>query len=82
MMLFLFPLYRDELFVSEGGARQSAIKILIVITDGSSTDEPHLRGAVEKAEKKNIIRFAIGVRSKFSLTQGLQMSKGMQKHKK
>uniref|UniRef100_A0A8C2KSI3 VWFA domain-containing protein n=1 Tax=Cyprinus carpio TaxID=7962 RepID=A0A8C2KSI3_CYPCA len=58
-----------NLFVSEGGARQSAIKILIVITDGSSTDEPHLRGAVEKAEKKNIIRFAIGVRSKFSLTQ-------------
>uniref|UniRef100_A0A8C2KSU3 VWFA domain-containing protein n=1 Tax=Cyprinus carpio TaxID=7962 RepID=A0A8C2KSU3_CYPCA len=55
----------DELFVSEGGARQSAIKILIVITDGSSTDEPHLRGAVEKAEKKNIIRFAIGIGEAF-----------------
>uniref|UniRef100_A0A9J7Y0U0 VWFA domain-containing protein n=1 Tax=Cyprinus carpio carpio TaxID=630221 RepID=A0A9J7Y0U0_CYPCA len=55
----------DELFVTEGGARQSAIKILIVITDGSSTDEPHLRGAVEKAEKKNIIRFAIGIGEAF-----------------
>uniref|UniRef100_A0A672KEJ3 Integrin alpha-X-like n=1 Tax=Sinocyclocheilus grahami TaxID=75366 RepID=A0A672KEJ3_SINGR len=41
---------------------QSAVKILIVITDGRSNDEPHLRGAVEKAEKKNIIRFAICVR--------------------
>ncbi|XP_026133266.1 integrin alpha-X [Carassius auratus] len=55
----------DELFVTEGGARQSAIKILIVITDGRSNDEPHLRGAVEKAEKKNIIRFAIGIGEAF-----------------
>ncbi len=83
-MLFLFPLYRDELFVTEGGARPSAIKILIVITDGRSNDEPHLRGAVEKAEKKNIIRYAIGVRIMFSLTQGLQALKRtqMQNHKK
>jgi len=54
-------MYRDELFIAEGGVRQSAIKILIVITDGRSNDGPHLRGAVEKAEKKNIIRFAFGV---------------------
>uniref|UniRef100_A0A673IBJ5 Integrin alpha-X-like n=1 Tax=Sinocyclocheilus rhinocerous TaxID=307959 RepID=A0A673IBJ5_9TELE len=53
------------LFVTEGGARQSAVKILIVITDGRSNDEPHLRGAVEKAEKKNIIRFAIGIGEAF-----------------
>uniref|UniRef100_A0A673IL02 Integrin alpha-X-like n=1 Tax=Sinocyclocheilus rhinocerous TaxID=307959 RepID=A0A673IL02_9TELE len=44
---------------------QSAVKILIVITDGRSNDEPHLRGAVEKAEKKNIIRFAIGIGEAF-----------------
>ncbi|XP_016113609.1 integrin alpha-X-like [Sinocyclocheilus grahami] len=55
----------DELFVTEGGARQSAVKILIVITDGRSNDEPHLRGAVEKAEKKNIIRFAICIGEAF-----------------
>ncbi|KAL1263790.1 hypothetical protein QQF64_004145 [Cirrhinus molitorella] len=55
----------DELFVTEGGARQSAIKILIVITDGRSNDEPYLRGSVEKAEKKNIIRFAIGIGEAF-----------------
>ncbi|XP_043086877.1 integrin alpha-X-like isoform X2 [Puntigrus tetrazona] len=55
----------DELFITEGGARQSAIKILIVITDGRSNDEPNLRGAVEKAEKKNIIRFAIGIGEAF-----------------
>ncbi|XDV45085.1 hypothetical protein PO909_013244 [Leuciscus waleckii] len=55
----------DELFITEGGVRQSAIKILIVITDGRSTDEPHLRGAVEKAEKKNIIRFAVGIGEAF-----------------
>ncbi|RXN32374.1 integrin alpha-M-like protein [Labeo rohita] len=55
----------NELFITEGGARQSAIKILIVITDGRSNDEPHLRGAVEKAEKKNVIRFAIGIGEAF-----------------
>ncbi|XP_077080765.1 integrin alpha-X isoform X2 [Siphateles boraxobius] len=55
----------DELFITEGGVRQSAIKMLIVITDGRSNDEPHLRGAVEKAEKKNIIRFAVGIGEAF-----------------
>lgn len=60
-MLFLFPLYRDELFITEGGMRQSAIKILIVITDGRSNDGPKLKAAINKAKKKNIIRFAVGV---------------------
>ncbi|XP_067285938.1 integrin alpha-X-like [Pseudorasbora parva] len=55
----------DELFITEGGMRQSAIKILIVITDGRSNDGPNLRGAVEKAEKKNIIRFAVGIGEAF-----------------
>ncbi|XP_056101762.1 integrin alpha-X-like [Rhinichthys klamathensis goyatoka] len=55
----------DELFIAEGGVRQSSIKILIVITDGRSNDEPHLRGAVEKAKKKNIIRFAVGIGEAF-----------------
>lgn len=61
-MLFLFPMYRDELFITEGGMRQSAIKILIVITDGSLNDRLKLEAAIDKAEKKNIIRFAVGVR--------------------
>ncbi|XP_051770701.1 integrin alpha-X-like isoform X3 [Ctenopharyngodon idella] len=55
----------DELFITEGGMRQSAIKILIVITDGRSNDEPHLKGAIEKAKKKNIIRFAVGIGEAF-----------------
>ncbi|XP_073684903.1 integrin alpha-X [Garra rufa] len=55
----------EELFVTEAGARQSAIKILIIITDGRSNDGPHLGGAVEMAEKKNIIRFAIGIGEAF-----------------
>ncbi|XP_056325911.1 integrin alpha-X-like [Danio aesculapii] len=56
---------RDDLFIPEGGLRQSAIKILIVITDGTSNDHPHLKGAVERAEKKNIIRFAVGIGEAF-----------------
>ncbi|XP_051522503.1 integrin alpha-X-like isoform X3 [Myxocyprinus asiaticus] len=53
------------LFTVEGGARQSAIKILIVITDGKSNDGIHLIDAVKKAEEKNIIRFAIGIGEAF-----------------
>uniref|UniRef100_A0A8C2KAZ2 VWFA domain-containing protein n=1 Tax=Cyprinus carpio TaxID=7962 RepID=A0A8C2KAZ2_CYPCA len=54
-----------ELFVSEGGARPSASKILVVITDGESTEQ-FLNEAVQQAQKKNIIRYAIGVGNAFN----------------
>ncbi|KAI2645571.1 Integrin alpha-M [Labeo rohita] len=50
-----------ELFVSEGGARPSASKILVVITDGESTDkDDSLTEAVQQAQAKKITRYAIG----------------------
>lgn len=57
----LFPINRRELFVSQGGARPSASKILVVITDGESTDK-YLTEALEQAQANNITRYAIGVR--------------------
>ncbi|RXN38825.1 integrin alpha-M-like protein [Labeo rohita] len=55
-----------ELFVSEGGARPSASKILVVITDGESTDKYFLAEAVQQAQAKNITRYAIGVGNAFN----------------
>ncbi|XP_051770711.1 integrin alpha-X-like [Ctenopharyngodon idella] len=56
----------NELFVSNGGARPSASKILVVITDGESTDPDDLTAAVQQAQAKNIIRYAIGVGNAFN----------------
>ncbi|XP_048026720.1 LOW QUALITY PROTEIN: integrin alpha-X-like [Megalobrama amblycephala] len=56
----------NELFVSSGGARPSANKILVVITDGESTDPDDLTAAVQQAQAKNIIRYAIGVGNAFN----------------
>uniref|UniRef100_A0AAU6SI68 CD11b n=1 Tax=Ctenopharyngodon idella TaxID=7959 RepID=A0AAU6SI68_CTEID len=56
----------NELFVSNGGARPSASKILVVITDGESTDPNDLTAAVQQAQAKNIIRYAIGVGDAFN----------------
>ncbi|XP_067225182.1 integrin alpha-M-like [Chanodichthys erythropterus] len=55
-----------ELFTPNGGARPSAKKILLVITDGVSHDRDLLKGAASQAEAKNIIRFAIGVGKAFN----------------
>ncbi|XP_051770688.1 integrin alpha-X-like isoform X19 [Ctenopharyngodon idella] len=55
-----------ELFESNGGARPSASKILVVITDGESTDPDDLTAAVQQAQAKNITRYAIGVGNAFN----------------
>ncbi|XP_073684776.1 integrin alpha-M-like [Garra rufa] len=55
-----------ELFVSKGGARPSASKILVVITDGESTDK-FLTEAVQQAQAKDITRYAIGVGNAFNV---------------
>ncbi|KAF4107027.1 hypothetical protein G5714_013017 [Onychostoma macrolepis] len=55
-----------ELFVSQGGARPSASKVLVVITDGESTDK-YLSEAVEQAQSNNITRYAIGVGNSFNI---------------
>ncbi|XP_045399191.1 integrin alpha-D-like isoform X3 [Lemur catta] len=52
-----------ELFHSKNGARESAKKILIVITDGQKYKDPlEYSAVIPQAEKAGIIRYAIGVR--------------------
>ena len=55
---------RRELFHSKNGARKSARKIIIVITDGEKYKDPlEYKDVIPEAEKANIIRYAIGVRT-------------------
>ncbi|XP_045051379.2 integrin alpha-D isoform X2 [Desmodus rotundus] len=55
-----------ELFHSKNGARKSAKKILIVITDGQKYKDPlEYSDVIPQAEKAGIIRYAIGVGDAF-----------------
>ncbi|XP_073916248.1 integrin alpha-D-like isoform X4 [Castor canadensis] len=55
-----------ELFHSKNGARKSAKKILIVITDGQKYRDPlEYSDVIPQAEKAGIIRYAIGVGDAF-----------------
>lgn len=55
----------NRVFVPERGSRPNVKKILIVITDGASHDRTNLPYAASVAERKKIVRFAIGVGSAF-----------------
>uniref|UniRef100_A0A3B4EVJ8 Integrin alpha-X-like n=1 Tax=Pundamilia nyererei TaxID=303518 RepID=A0A3B4EVJ8_9CICH len=64
---FFFLFARNNVFTPQRGSRPNGKKVLIVITDGQSTDRYDLRDATKRAESKNIVRFAIGVGSAFRL---------------
>lgn len=51
----------NEVFSPYRGSRSGVTKVLIVITDGESNDNSQLESAADFAEKKKIVRFAIGV---------------------
>ncbi|XP_061613047.1 integrin alpha-M-like isoform X1 [Phyllopteryx taeniolatus] len=55
----------NDVFSEDTGSRPNVKKILIVITDGESSDSYDLVAAVDIAKRKNIVRFAIGVGSAF-----------------
>ncbi|XP_053269089.1 integrin alpha-M [Pleuronectes platessa] len=61
-----------NVFTSAGGSRPNVKKILIVITDGESSDSPNLPGAIRLAENAKIVRFAIGVGQAFSSKRAKQ----------
>ncbi|XP_031240806.1 integrin alpha-D [Mastomys coucha] len=62
-----------ELFHSKNGARKSAKKVLIVITDGQKFRDPlEYRQVIPEAEKAGIIRYAIGVGEAFREPTALQ----------
>uniref|UniRef100_UPI0037E8A9C6 integrin alpha-M n=1 Tax=Semicossyphus pulcher TaxID=241346 RepID=UPI0037E8A9C6 len=59
-------LVAQEVFAESNGARTDVRKVLIVITDGESNGPESLQDAVDIAENKTIVRFAIGVGSAFN----------------
>ncbi|XP_078508746.1 integrin alpha-M-like [Lissotriton helveticus] len=62
----------SDLFVERSGARNSATKLLIVITDGETFgDSIRLPPVIQEAERRGIIRYAIGVGAAFSKQKAL-----------
>ncbi|XP_014453376.2 integrin alpha-M isoform X1 [Alligator mississippiensis] len=56
----------QNVFVPWRGARASATKVLIVITDGEKTERLRYRDVIPEAEREGIVRYAIGVGEAFS----------------
>uniref|UniRef100_A0A3P9L0V2 VWFA domain-containing protein n=1 Tax=Oryzias latipes TaxID=8090 RepID=A0A3P9L0V2_ORYLA len=56
--------------VFSGAFASNADKILIVITDGESSDSGQLPSAINEAQSANIVRYAIGVGSAFTSSRG------------
>uniref|UniRef100_A0A8C4QRR6 VWFA domain-containing protein n=2 Tax=Eptatretus burgeri TaxID=7764 RepID=A0A8C4QRR6_EPTBU len=49
------------MFLPEVGARKQAKKVMLVITDGETYDDKYFKTVIEESEKKDVIRFAVGV---------------------
>ncbi|KAG5280373.1 hypothetical protein AALO_G00088370 [Alosa alosa] len=61
----------EDVFNSSAGARPEANRILIVITDGQSSDASLYPTVTSLADGKNITRYAIGVGNAFSIPSAL-----------
>uniref|UniRef100_A0A8D0XTX0 VWFA domain-containing protein n=1 Tax=Sus scrofa TaxID=9823 RepID=A0A8D0XTX0_PIG len=56
-----------ELFHSKSGARENALKILVVITDGEKFGDPlGYEDVIPEADRKGVIRYVIGVGDAFN----------------
>ncbi|XP_019218194.1 integrin alpha-M isoform X4 [Oreochromis niloticus] len=62
----------EKVFSPQKGSRPNVKKVLIVITDGASTDRENLEDAVQQAENKTIARFVIGVGDAFDKPEAKQ----------
>nr|XP_019572844.1 PREDICTED: integrin alpha-M [Rhinolophus sinicus] len=59
-----------ELFQRRNGAREHALKILVVITDGQKYRDPlEYKDVIPEADREGVIRYVIGVGSAFSVDQ-------------
>ncbi|XP_031423894.1 integrin alpha-M-like [Clupea harengus] len=67
----------DSVFDSSAGARPDANRILIVITDGQSSDYNQYPSVTALADTKNIIRYAVGVGNAFNNQRALNELRGI-----
>ncbi|XP_053410998.1 integrin alpha-M isoform X1 [Nycticebus coucang] len=62
-----------ELFNVTKGARENALKILVVITDGEKFGDPlEYEDVIPEADKEGVIRYVIGVGDAFNSVKSLQ----------
>ncbi|XP_078394271.1 integrin alpha-X-like, partial [Cetorhinus maximus] len=63
----------DQIFEESSGARNDAQRVMIVITDGESNDvDVTFAVAIRAAERKGILRYAIGVRDAFDTSKATE----------
>lgn len=56
--------FRREQFAASKGARNTAKKFLVVVTDGEKTGDPlEYTEVVQEADRAGVTRFAVGVRA-------------------
>ncbi|XP_062390807.1 immunoglobulin superfamily member 1-like isoform X2 [Sardina pilchardus] len=67
----------NDMFHSSGGARPGAKRILIVITDGESSDASDYPSVTALAEGKKITRYAVGVGNAFNSQSALTELRGI-----
>ncbi|XP_062388357.1 integrin alpha-M-like [Sardina pilchardus] len=61
----------ENVFIPSAGARPEANRILIVITDGQSSDASLYPNVTAEADGKNITRYAIGIGNAFNIASAL-----------
>uniref|UniRef100_A0A8C9CG59 Integrin subunit alpha M n=1 Tax=Phocoena sinus TaxID=42100 RepID=A0A8C9CG59_PHOSS len=62
-----------ELFHSRNGARENALKMLVVITDGEKFGDPlDYKDVIPEADRKGVIRYVIGVGDAFFSDKSLK----------
>lgn len=58
------PQLRDNIFTPSRGSRKKASKVIVVLTDGETFEDPlNLTDVINSPQMQGIERFAIGVRA-------------------
>lgn len=57
----MFVFHRNNAFLPQNGGRPGATKVMLVVTDGESSDGKLRDTVIEACDKQNITRFGIAV---------------------
>lgn len=59
--LCMFVFHRNNAFLPKNGGRPGASKVMVVVTDGESSDAKLRDSVIQACDRQNITRFGIAV---------------------